>query len=166
MLWIEKPIVAAVNGPAVGLGATVALLCDVVVMAKEAKIGDRHVNVGLVAGDGGAAIWPLLVGVNRAKELLMTGHLLTGDEASQIGLVNRVVPLVDLDKTVSEIAEELAELPPYAVRGTKVSVNRILRAQVEKVLDVSLALEELSMLSEEHKRACMAFVASHGHKTE
>ena len=91
MLEIEKPIVAMVNGPAIGLGLTIALLCDSVVMADDATIGDPHVNLGLVAGDGAAVVLPLLVGPHRAKELLLTGKLITGVDAAR-GLINRSVP--------------------------------------------------------------------------
>ena len=86
ILAVRQPMICAVNGHAVGSGATVALFCDVVIMAEGGKIGDPHVGIGLVAGDGGAVIWPLLVGLNRAKELLMTGELLPGTG----GLPNRV----------------------------------------------------------------------------
>ncbi|MFN0145181.1 MAG: enoyl-CoA hydratase-related protein, partial [Dehalococcoidia bacterium] len=91
LLDCEKPIVAAVNGAAAGLGATVALMCDVVIASRNARIGDPHVKMGITAGDGGAVIWPLLVGVNRAKYMLMTGDLIPADEAMAMGLVNRVV---------------------------------------------------------------------------
>src|SRR3712207_3913495 len=96
LLAIEKPMISMVNGPAVGLCATIALLCDVIVAAEDARLGDTHVNVGLVAGDGGAVIWPLLVGVARAKEYLMTGKLITGTEAAAMGLVNHAVPREEL----------------------------------------------------------------------
>lgn len=160
MLWVEKPMIAMVNGAAVGLGATLALLCDIVTMADHGKIGDRHVNVGLVAGDGGAAIWPLLVGVNMAKELLMTGRLLSAAEAKEIGLVNRVVPREDLESVTMALAHEIAAQPAFAVRATKVSVNRVVRSQIENVLDVSFALESLSLGSDEQKKATQAFMAS------
>jgi enoyl-CoA hydratase len=81
MLMVEKPVVAMANGAAAGLGAMIALLCDAVFMAEEATIGDRHVTVGLVAGDGGAFVWPLHIGVMRAKEMLMTGRMIDGVEA-------------------------------------------------------------------------------------
>ena len=158
ILWTEKPLVAQVNGAAVGLGATIALLCDVVVASETARIGDRHVNVGLVAGDGGAVIWPLLVGLNKAKELLMTGDLVTGVEAARMGLVNHAVAPDRLEEVTMSIATKLASLPKYAVRATKASVNRQLRAQVEAVLDVSLAWETISGLSEEHEVAARAFM--------
>lgn len=81
MLEVEQPIIAALNGDAVGLGATIALLCDIIFAAENARIGDRHVRVGLVAGDGGAVIWPMLVGLAKAKELLLTGDLISATEA-------------------------------------------------------------------------------------
>jgi enoyl-CoA hydratase len=160
MLWVEKPIVAMVNGAAAGLGATIALLCDVVIMAESATISDRHVNIGLVAGDGGAAIWPLLIGVNKAKEYLMTGAQLTGAQAAAEGLVNRAVPDDKLEAAAVELASTLAAQPNYAMRATKASINRQLRSQVETVLDVSLAFESLSALSDEHRARITAFTAA------
>jgi enoyl-CoA hydratase len=100
MLECDKPIIARVNGHAVGLGATVALLCDIIIAADHAKIGDPHVNAGLVAGDGGALIWPQLIGFARAKEYLFTGDLMTAAEAERIGLINHVVPADQLDEKV------------------------------------------------------------------
>lgn len=156
MVATEKPFIAMVNGPAVGLGATIALFCDIVVIADEAKIGDRHVNIGLVAGDGGAVIWPALIGVARAKECLMTGRLLGGAEAERIGLVSRSVPLAELRATVLALAEELAALPPYALQATKASINKHLAASSALVLDASLAYEHLSMKTEDHQEAVRA----------
>jgi enoyl-CoA hydratase len=153
---MEKPTIAAVNGPAVGLGATIALLCDIVVMADEARIGDRHVNVGLVAGDGGAVIWPLLIGPAKAKEFMITGRLIHGPEAERIGLIARSVPQAELMSTVHELADEIAGLPPYAVQATKASVNKILEAVSGLVLDTSLAYEHLSMKTEDHQEALRA----------
>ena len=95
MIWdlldVPIPIIAAINGPAIGLGASLALLCDTIFMADSATIADPHVLVGIVAGDGGAAIWPLAVGPARAKQYLMTGDPVTAVEAERIGLVNQVV---------------------------------------------------------------------------
>lgn len=153
---VEKPMIAMVNGYAVGLGATIALLTDVTIMAEEARIGDRHVNVGLVAGDGGALIWPLLIGTSRAKEFLMTGRMIDGAQAAQMGLVSRAVPLPELEDTVFELAQELADLPPYAVRATKASVNRIVNLVSSVVLETSLAYEHLSMKTADHQEALRA----------
>lgn len=153
---VEKPIIAMVNGPAAGLGATLALFCDMVVMADEATIGDRHVNVGLVAGDGGAVMWPLLVGPLRAKELMITGRMLGGREAADMGLVNRSVPLERLREETLELAHEIAALPPYAVRATKTSVNRFVAWMTNLVLEPSLAWEKISMMSLDHQEALAA----------
>ncbi len=93
LLELDKPIVCAINGDCIGLAATIALLCDITVISPDARIGDSHVNkVGLVAGDGGTVVWPLLIGVAKAKEYLMRGTLLKGREAERIGLVNHCVP--------------------------------------------------------------------------
>ena len=108
LLDLEKPIIAKINGHAVGLGATLALFCDVSFIAEGARIGDPHVAVGLVAGDGGAVIWPQLIGFNRAKEFLMTGDLLTGRRAEAIGLVNHCVPAAELDAAVDAFCDRLA----------------------------------------------------------
>jgi enoyl-CoA hydratase/carnithine racemase len=104
LLDVDLPIVCAVNGPAVGLGASLALLCDVVFIADTATISDPHVRAGIVAGDGGAVIWPLLVGPARAKEYLLTSDPLTAAEAERIGLVNRVVAADELDAEAAWVA--------------------------------------------------------------
>ena len=158
MLEVKQPIICAVNGHAVGFGATVALFCDVVIIAEGAKIGDPHVNIGLVAGDGGAVIWPLLVGLNRAKELLMTGELLPAQEAYRIGLVNRVVPQGQAQEEAMELARKLASGPALAIQWTKLSVNKILQQVMDQVLDTSLALEGISMASDDHMEGIDAFL--------
>src|SRR5215470_14805202 len=107
MLDLDKPLICRLNGHAVGLGATLALLCDVVFAAEGTKIGDPHVAIGLVAGDGGAAIWPQRIGFGRAKEYLLTGDLLTARQAEQIGLINHCVPAVELDAAVDAFCERL-----------------------------------------------------------
>lgn len=157
LLDCEKPIVSAVNGPAVGLGATVALLCDVVIAAESARIGDTHVKMGITAGDGGAVIWPLLIGVNKAKQYLMTGDLLSAREAADLGLVNRVVEDGEALEAGLAEAERLAAGAPYAVQSTKVSVNKFIKAVSNLVLPVSLALEEVAMTKPDHAEAVKAF---------
>lgn len=158
MLEVEVPIVVAMNGDAVGLGATIALFGDVVIAAENARIGDTHVRVGLVAGDGGAVIWPLLVGVNRAKQYLMTGDLIPAREAERIGLINQVVPLEELMPTARALAERLANGPTWAIRWTKASINKMLRDQMNLNLDTSLAFEALSSKTDDHREAARAFV--------
>lgn len=153
---VEKPIIAMVNGPAAGLGATIALFCDMVVMSDEATIGDRHVNVGLVAGDGGAVVWPLILGPLKAKEFLITGRMIGGREAADIGLVNRSVPEDQLHDEAYGLAREIAALPPYAVKATKTSINRYVQWMTNLVLEPSLAWEKISMMSEDHQEALRA----------
>jgi len=158
ILEVEQPIIAAVNGHAIGLGATLALFCDVIIASENAKIGDPHVSVGLVAGDGGAVIWPLLCGLAKAKEYLMTGDLMTAAEGERIGLINHVVPQPQVMPKAMELAHRLANGPTLAIRWTKLSCNKRLRDEVNLVLDASLAVETLSMISEDHKEATRAFV--------
>lgn len=157
MLDLEKPLIAAVNGAAVGLGATIALCCDVVIAAENARFGDPHVKMGITAGDGGAVIWPLLIGVNRAKYWLMTGDLMPANAAMDLGLVNRVVPEGQALAEAEALARRLAAGAPYAVQSTKVSVNKIIKAVSNLVLPLSLALEEISMSKEDHREAVRAF---------
>jgi enoyl-CoA hydratase/carnithine racemase len=156
LLDLELPIVVAVNGPAVGLGASIALLCDVILMADTATISDPHVRVGLVAGDGGAAIWPLLLGPARAKQYLLTGDPVPAAEAERIGLVNRVLPAAALESEALALARRLAELPPLAVRYTKQAVNALVKEAAARAFDVSTALEIVTFRSDDHREALSA----------
>jgi len=156
LLDVEIPIVAAVNGPAMGLGASIALLCDVILMADTATIGDPHVKVGLVAGDGGVVIWPLALGPARAKQYLLTGDALPAAEAERIGLVNRVVPAADLDREALALAERLAANAPLAVRYTKLAVNKLVKDALNVAFDTSTALELVTFQSEDHQEALAA----------
>lgn len=157
MLEVSQPVICAINGDAVGLGATLALFSDVTVISSTARFGDSHVKVGLVAGDGGAVIWPLLIGPARAKDFLMRGKLVSGEEAHALGLVNYVVPNDDVMTRAREIAAELAALPKWAVRWTKLSVNKGIKDQLNLVLDASIAYEMLSMNTHDHGEAARAF---------
>ncbi|MBI2767333.1 MAG: enoyl-CoA hydratase/isomerase family protein [Chloroflexi bacterium] len=157
ILDLEKPIIAAINGPCTGLGATIALCCDVVYAARNARIGDPHVKMGITAGDGGAVIWPLLVGVNRAKYMLMTGDLIYAEEAQQMGLVNKVVDEGQALPEALALAQRLAKGAPFAVQSSKVAVNKIIKAISNMVLPYSLAIEEVSMTKSDHREAVRAF---------
>lgn len=141
ILHCEAPIVSAVNGTAAGLGATIALLCDVIYMADTARIGDSHVSVGLTAGDGGQVIWPLLVGPHRAKEYLMSGELIPAAEAERIGLVNHVVPADELMDRALGYATKLAHGAQSAIRWSKMAVNKMIEQQQVLNLDFGLATE-------------------------
>ncbi|MBX3575066.1 MAG: enoyl-CoA hydratase/isomerase family protein [Mesorhizobium sp.] len=157
MLDCTKPIIAKVNGHATGLGSTIALFCDVIFAADTAKIGDPHVLVGLVAGDGGALIWPQLIGYARAKEFLLTGELLTATRAAEIGLINHAVPAGELDAKVDAFASKLQSGARSAIRGTKISINVGLKQLAAALIDVSFATEAESNRSADHAEAVAAF---------
>ena len=153
LLEVEKPIIAMINGPAAGLGMTIALLCDIMIMADEATIGDPHVNLGLVAGDGVASVLPLLIGPHRSKELLLTGRNVRGTEAAAMGLVNRSVPSGQLHEVTYALAAQLAAQPVYAARATKMVLNRYVRWMASQILDTSLAYEAISRELPEYPEA-------------
>lgn len=160
MIWdlldVEIPVVAAVNGHAMGLGASIALLCDTIFMADTATIGDPHVRVGIVAGDGGVAIWPLAVGPARAKQYLLTGDPVNAVEAERIGLVNKVVPAADLEREAMAFAARLAAGAPLAVRYTKLAVNKLVKDALNIAFDTSTALELVTFRSADHQEALSA----------
>lgn len=158
LLDVEVPIVCALNGPAVGLGASVALLCDVIVMADTAAIIDPHVQVGLVAGDGGAAIWPLLVGPLAAKRHLMLGDPLGAHEALRLGVASEVCASDDVADVARRWAQRLAAQPPLAVQGTKIAVNAQIKQALLTSFDLSMALEMSCFHSADHAEAVSAFV--------
>lgn len=158
ILAVSQPMIAAVNGHAIGLGATLALFCDVVYMAETARIGDPHVKAGIVAGDGGPVLWPMLVGMNKAKEYLMTGDLLTAQEADRIGLVNHVLPGDELLDAAMAMARKLAAGAQIAIRFNKRLVNKELEDRVNKIYDLALALEGLTFETADHREAVQAFL--------
>ena len=157
LLEVEQPIIARINGDAIGLGATLALLCDLTVAADTARIGDPHVRVGLVAGDGGALAWPLLVGMARAKQYLLGGDLLAAPEAQRIGLINFSVPAAELDATVDRWAQRWADGARLAIQWTKATLNLALKDQAARVLEAGLAYEIASLQSNDHLEAVRAF---------
>ena len=157
LLDLEKPIICRLNGAAAGLGATIALMCDVIVAVEHALIGDPHVKVGLVAGDGGAVIWPQLIGYAKARELLMTGDMLNAQEAKEAGLINHVVPSSQLDEKVGEISNKILANPRWAVRWTKTVTNIPLREIAVKVMDAAMAYEMVTNILPDRKEAVAAF---------
>jgi enoyl-CoA hydratase len=157
MLDVEQPIVAAVQGHAIGVGATIALCSDVVIATDDAVFADTHVALGLVAGDGGCVVWPSLLPMSAAKYYLLTGDGLKGDEAARLGLVLRSVPADELHGAAEETATRLAKGASLAIRWTKYSVNKILRERLNLLIDTSLVLEGATLLSEDHAEAILAF---------
>ena len=144
MLNVAVPVVAAVNGPAVGLGCTVTTLCDIVFMAEGAFLADTHVSVALVAGDGGAVTWPAMTSLLKAKQYLLTGDRIPAAEAVAMGLANFVVPADRLLEEALAFAHRLAAQPAQAVQETKALLNQHLRANAVRALGYGLAAESQS----------------------
>jgi enoyl-CoA hydratase/carnithine racemase len=143
------PIVAAVNGPAVGLGCSLVALSDVVYMAESAHLADPHVALGLVAGDGGPITWPLLMSLQLAKEYVLTGDRIPAARAAEIGLVNHVCPDNDVFDEALACARRIAKLPRRAVQDSKRIVNLHLERAVTATIDFALAAEDRSFASPE-----------------
>ena len=157
LLDCTKPMIAAVNGPAMGLGASYALCNDIVVASRSAVFSDPHVKMGVGAGDGGQLIWPLLMGPNRAKYYLMTGDKLDADEAEHLGLVNFVVEDDDLLPRALEIADRLAAGPGQAITASKLPLNMYLKSIAQQILPYSLQMELQNFHSQDHAEAVKAF---------
>jgi enoyl-CoA hydratase len=160
LIDIPFPIVTALQGDAIGLGATVVLATDAVVAARTAGLSDPHVNIGLVAGDGGCVLWPAATGILRAKRYLLTGDRLPAEDAFALGLVTDLVDTADETlPTARALAARMAALPPLAVQGTKRALNRLLQQRAGEVLDLSITLEAQSMASDDLAEAISAFKA-------
>lgn len=157
MLDLAKPVVCRLRGPASGLGATLAVYSDIVVADTTAKIGDPHVKVGLAAGDGGALMWPLLCGFQKAKELLFLGDHIGAEEALRIGLINEVVAEDKLDERVDELAGRLSKGALKAIGYTKLSINQTLRTLAQSTMEAGFGYETLSQMTADHKEAAVAF---------
>lgn len=152
-----KPLISAVNGPAVGLGCSIALLSDFLVMGQSSYLSDPHVAVGLVAGDGGAAMLPVLIGLTKAKEYVMLGDKITAADAEKLNLVTRVCGDGDVLDEALELGDRLAALPPQALRATKVAMNMHLSRAALGVLEYALAEEYTSFSTPEFKERVAAF---------
>lgn len=158
MLRLERPLIARINGDAMGLGATLAVLSDITFVKATARIADSHVKIGLSAGDGGSLMWPLLMGFGNAKRYLFTGDVLTGREAAQLGLVTEAVDSVqELDAKVYGLADRLAAGATHAVNATKISINLLLRKLLEGAIEAHLGFETYTYLSGDHRAAAFAF---------
>ena len=158
MIDCDKPIVARVQGDAIGLGATLALYCDIVVASENARFADPHVKVGLVAGDGGAIIWPKNSGLAAAKYFLLTGDLVSAREAQAMGLIAKVTSEEDLDKEVDRIVGKLNNGALQAITYTKHVLNIGLRQLFASSVDAGFALETVSGRLPDHAEAANAFV--------
>ncbi len=149
MVACRLPIVAAVNGPAVGLGCSLVALSDIVYMAESAHLADPHVVLGLVAADGGPVVWPLLTSLQLAKEYALTGDRIPAERAAAIGLVNHVCPDADVMSEAMACAHRIARLPKGAVQDTKRVINIQLERAVLAALDFALSAENRSFTTPE-----------------
>lgn len=158
MLDFPLPIVAAVNGPAVGFGCSIAVLCDLVLMSDRSFFADTHVASGLVAGDGGSVVWPLLMSLLRAKEYLLLGERIPPQVAVEIGLANRVVPHDELQAEALRVAHRLAELPARAVQDTKRALNLHVERAISGILEYGISAETECFTTPEHRAAIDRFL--------
>jgi enoyl-CoA hydratase len=141
MVRFPQPIVAAVEGAAVGLGSSIASMCDLVVMGESAFFIDPHVALGVVAGDGAVATWPFLMSMMRAKEFLYTGAKISAQQALELGLACRVVPDDKVQEEARALADRLAKLPAAALRATKRALNMQIERASIGVMDYACAAE-------------------------
>ncbi len=155
MINLDKPIVSAINGVAVGAGLVVALLADVSIMSESARITDGHTRLGVVAGDHATILWPLLCGMAKAKYYLLTCDFIDGKEAERIGLVSLCAPADQLMTKAFEVADKLAAGSQQAIRWTKRSLNNWLR-QAGPIFDQSIALEMLTFMGEDVREGLQA----------
>jgi enoyl-CoA hydratase len=155
MINLDKPIVSAINGVAVGAGLVVALLADISIISESARFTDGHTKLGVVAGDHAAILWPLLCGMAKAKYYLLTSDFIDGKEAERIGLVSKCVPADALLPTAFEVADKLALGSQQAIRWTKRSLNNWLR-MAGPIFDQSIALELLTFMGEDVREGVQA----------
>jgi len=153
MVECAKPIIGRINGDAIGLGCTMALMCDIIIATDTARFGDPHVKVGLTVGDGGGVIWPQLIGFAKAKQYLLSGDLLDAREAERIGLINFAVPAEELDEVAFRWADRLARSPQLAIRSTKIIVNTELKRIAHAQMDAGMAYEAMTMGSDDLREA-------------
>jgi enoyl-CoA hydratase len=158
ILDCETPTIAKVRGPAYGMGVNIALACDFVIAADDARLCDSHVKNGIAAGDGGIAFYPLMVGFRKAKELLMLGDVLSGTEAADIGLINKAVPGDDLDAEVEKLAVRICHSAPLAIGWTKASLNIILKQMTLGAFETSIAYDLYSLQTNDVREGSAAFM--------
>lgn len=155
---IEVPVIAAVNGPAIGAGCDLACMCDIRIAGQSARFAESFVKMGIVPGDGGAWLLPRIVGFSKATEMALTGDMLSADEALACGLVSKVVPDQDLMQAALNLARRIAVNPPYAVRMTKRLLREGRTASLTALLEASAAAQAICHATEDHEEAVTAFL--------
>ncbi|HEU5188243.1 MAG TPA: enoyl-CoA hydratase/isomerase family protein [Methylomirabilota bacterium] len=155
LINLDKPVISAINGVAVGAGLVVALLSDISIISETARFTDGHTKLGVVAGDHAAIIWPLLCGMAKAKYYLLTSDFIDGKEAERIGLVSMSLPAAEVLPKAFEVADKLATGAQQAIRWTKRSLNNWLR-MAGPIFDQSIALEMLTFMDEDVREGARA----------
>ncbi|MBW1914296.1 MAG: enoyl-CoA hydratase/isomerase family protein [Deltaproteobacteria bacterium] len=153
-----KPVIAKINGFALGGGCEVAMACDILVAHEKAKFGQPEINLGIIPGGGGTQRLARLVGMAKAKELIYTGDMIKADEAERIGLINKVVPIDELDACVQEIAVKIAKKSIIAVKLCKAAINRGAQVGLESGLKYERELYSISLTTEDKQEGVAAFV--------
>lgn len=149
----EKPVIAAINGHAIGAGLDLSLMCDIRVASSEAKFGSTFAKVGLIPGDGGAYLLRRIVGFSKAVEMILTAKLIGAEEALEMGLVNQVVEPDMVVETARDLAESIASLPPKAVKSAKAALYRTVDRDIETSLQITAALQAGVQNTDEHIQA-------------
>ena len=155
---LEVPVIAAVNGPAIGAGLDLACMCDLRIAGASAKFAESFVKLGIIPGDGGAWLLQRVVGFSKAAEMSFTGDMLSADEALACGLVSRVVPDDELLDAARALAARIAANPPFAVRMTKRLLWEGRRADLATVLEMSAAMQAVAHATGDHEEAVAAFL--------
>lgn len=155
---LEVPIIAAVNGPALGAGNDLACLCDIRIASERAVFAATFVKLGLIPGDGGAWLLPRVVGMSRACELAFTGDTIDARQALQWGLVSQVVPADDLLATATELAQRIARNSGHALRMTKRLLRESIHSRMDTILEMSAGFQALAHHTAEHEAALDAFL--------
>ena len=155
---LEVPVIAAVNGPAIGAGCDLACMCDVRIAAESARFAESFVKLGIIPGDGGAWLLPRIVGYSKACEMAFTGDMLSAAEALACGLVSKVVPDAELMTETRKLAQRIAVNPPHAVRMTKRLIREGRNVQLATLLELSAAMQSLAHATADHKEAVAAFI--------
>ncbi len=155
---LPKPIIAAVNGVAVGFGMNVTLNCDIIIASEDASFGEFFIRMGLVPDMNGSLWLPLMLGPHKAKELIFTGERISAQEALRIGLVNKVVPADQLMTTAMQLANELAERPPLALQASKKLLHEGFRKIFDEMLQKEVQSQAKLYATKDHMEAVMAFL--------
>ncbi len=157
MIACDKPIISAINGPAAGAGLVVALMADISIIGEDIQFTDGHINIGLVAGDHAALIWPLLCGMAKAKYYLLTADRMDGKTADEIGLVSKSVPRAAVLDEALSVADRLANGPQQAIKWTRRSLNSWLRMAMP-AFEASLAMEMITLFSPDVREGISSFL--------